>query len=79
MARVGGLMARAEKLAERLCHCVIMLCQGKTLSVSQLTHRFGISARTARRDLARMACIMEPVSPGHWRLAPELRNAFICR
>lgn len=72
-------MARSEKLAERLCHCVIMLCQGKTLSANLLTQQFGISSRTARRDLARMACITEPVSPGHWRLASALRNALIQR
>ncbi|EOF7280815.1 MULTISPECIES: DeoR family transcriptional regulator [Enterobacterales] len=74
---MGGLMARAEKLAERLCHCVILLCQGKTLSVRVLTQLFGVSPRTARRDLARMGCIMEPASPGCWRLSAPLRRAFI--
>ncbi|ELW8975565.1 DeoR family transcriptional regulator [Yersinia enterocolitica] len=67
---------QAEKLAERLCQCVILLCQDHTLTTAVLCARFGISERTAQRDLSRLARITEQTRPGHYRLSPLLRQTF---
>ncbi|EOV0990465.1 DeoR family transcriptional regulator [Edwardsiella tarda] len=49
------------------------LFYGQTISVHYITHRFDVSARTARRDLTQLAFVLEPVGLHHWRLSTLLK------
>jgi hypothetical protein len=56
-------MARAEKLAERLCHCVILLCQGKTLSVAYSLNYSGFHPARPAVTLPAWAASWSPPHP----------------
>lgn len=46
---------------ERLIRLTMALFYGQTISVHYITHRFNVSARTARRDLTQLAFVLGKV------------------
>lgn len=75
MARMA--MTRSQRCTigqgERLIRLIMALFYGQTISVHYITHRFNVSARTARRDLTQLAFVLEPVGLHHWRLSTLLK------
>ena len=61
-----------DVLIERLCEIFSVLYQGNTIDKAWLCTKFGITARTAYRDLARLAHLLDQVSPGRYRLSTHL-------
>lgn len=61
-----------DVLIERLCEIFSVLYQGNTIDKEWLCTTFGITARTAYRDLARLAHLLDQVSPGRYRLSTYL-------
>ncbi|WP_240618623.1 hypothetical protein [Pectobacterium punjabense] len=53
-----------ELLIERLCETFGALYQGKVIDRSWLCEKFGVTERTAYRDLARLSHLLEEVSVG---------------
>ncbi|HEO1691220.1 TPA: DeoR family transcriptional regulator [Citrobacter freundii] len=58
---------------ERLIRLTMALFYGQTLSVNYIIRQFDVSPRTARRDLAHLAFVLESAGPHRWRLAPSLK------
>ena len=58
---------------ERLIRLTMALFYGQTLSVNYIIRQFDVSPRTARRDLAQLAFVLESAGPHRWRLAPSLK------
>lgn len=63
---------RHDLLIERINDIFITLYQGSEISKNWLCQRFHVTERTAYRDLARLASILDEVSPGKYRLSKEL-------
>lgn len=61
-----------DPLIERLCEIFAALYQGKTIDKAWLCDKFGITERTAYRDLARLGHILDQVSPGRYKLSAHL-------
>ena len=61
-----------DVLIERLCEIFSVLYQGNTIDKAWLCTKFGITPRTAYRDLARLAHLLDQVSPGRYRLSTHL-------
>ncbi|XTZ38531.1 helix-turn-helix transcriptional regulator [Salmonella enterica] len=61
-----------DLLIERLCEIFAALYQGKTIDKAWLCDKFGITERTAYRDLARLGHILDQVSPGRYKLSSHL-------
>lgn len=61
-----------DLLIERLCEIFAALYQGKTIDKTWLCDKFGITERTAYRDLARLGHILDQVSPGRYKLSSHL-------
>ncbi|WP_414629785.1 DeoR family transcriptional regulator [Enterobacter cloacae] len=51
----------------------MVLFYGQTISVRYIIRQFDVSPRTARRDLAQLAFVLESAGPHLWRLAPSLK------
>lgn len=62
---------RHDLLVERISEIFATLYQGTEISKNWLCQRFHITERTAYRDLARLASILDEVSPGKYRLSRE--------
>ncbi|WP_270797025.1 helix-turn-helix transcriptional regulator [Aeromonas sp. QDB11] len=60
-----------DLLVERINEIFTVLYQGSEISKGWLSERFHITERTAYRDLARLANILDEVSPGKYRLSKE--------
>ncbi|HHJ4405173.1 TPA: DeoR family transcriptional regulator, partial [Citrobacter freundii] len=58
---------------ERLIRLTMALFYGQTISVRYIIRQFDVSPRTARRDLAQLAFVLESAGPHRWRLAPSLK------
>lgn len=65
-----------DLLIERLCEIFAALYQGKIIDKAWLCDKFGITERTAYRDLARLAHILDQVSPGRYKLSSHLLPAL---
>lgn len=61
-----------DLLIERLCETFGALYQGVTIDKTWLCERFGIAERTAYRDLARLAHVLDEVSSGRFKLTADL-------
>lgn len=61
-----------DLLIERLCETFGALYQGVTIDKTWLCERFGIAERTAYRDLARLAHVLDEVSSGRFKLTANL-------
>lgn len=61
-----------DLLIERLCETFGALYQGVTIDKNWLCERFGIAERTAYRDLARLAHVLDEVSNGRFKLTANL-------
>lgn len=59
-----------ELLIERLCETFGALYQGNVIDKSWLCETFGITERTAYRDLARLSHLLDEVSTGRYKLNP---------
>ncbi|WP_039057987.1 WYL domain-containing protein [Enterobacter sp. Bisph1] len=70
-----------DPLIERLCEIFAALYQGKIIDKAWLCEKFGITERTAYRDLARLGHILDQVSPGRYKLSihllPALHNGHL--
>lgn len=70
-----------DPLIERLCEIFAALYQGRTIDKAWLCDKFGITERTAYRDLARLGHILDQVSPGRYKLSthllPTLHNGHL--
>lgn len=64
--------SKNDLLVERLSEIFAALYQGTEISKNWLCQRFQITERTAYRDLARLANILDEVSPGRYRLSKAL-------
>lgn len=60
-----------DLLVERISETFITLYQGTEISKSWLCQRFNITERTAYRDLARLASVLDEIAPGKYRLSKE--------
>ena len=58
---------------ERLIRLTMVLFYGQTISVRYIIRQFDVSPRTARRDLAQLAFVLESAGPHLWRLSPSLK------
>ncbi|WOZ77560.1 WYL domain-containing protein [Kosakonia sacchari] len=65
-----------DPLIERLCEIFAALYQGKIIDKAWLCEKFGITERTAYRDLARLGHILDQVSPGRYKLSVHLLPAL---
>lgn len=65
-----------DPLIERLCEIFAVLYQGKIIDKAWLCEKFGITERTAYRDLARIGHILDQVSPGRYKLSNHLLPAL---
>lgn len=65
-----------DLLIERLCEIFAALYQGKIIDKAWLCDKFGITERTAYRDLARLGHILDQVSPGRYKLSSHLLPAL---
>lgn len=63
-----------DLLVERINEIFTVLYQGSEISKGWLSERFHITERTAYRDLARLANILDEVSPGKYRLSKERQS-----
>ncbi|MGL5659980.1 MAG: helix-turn-helix transcriptional regulator [Aeromonas sp.] len=63
-----------DLLIDRLNDIFTALYQGSEISKNWLCGQFHITERTAYRDLARLANILDEVSPGKYRLSKERRS-----
>lgn len=61
-----------DPLIERLCEIFGALYQGRTIDKAWLCDKFGITERTAYRDLARLGHILDQVAPGRYKLSSHL-------
>ena len=61
-----------DLLIERLCETFGALYQGVIIDKTWLCERFGIAERTAYRDLARLAHVLDEVSSGRYKLTASL-------
>lgn len=61
-----------DLLVERLCEIFTVLYQGNTIDKAWLCNTFSITPRTAYRDLARLAHLLDQVAPGRYRLSANL-------
>lgn len=61
-----------DLLIERLCETFGALYQGQAIDKTWLCEQFGITERTAYRDLARLSHILDEVSIGRYRLSGHL-------
>ncbi|MGY5954744.1 WYL domain-containing protein [Kosakonia sp. BK9b] len=70
-----------DPLIERLCEIFGALYQGRTIDKAWLCDKFGITERTAYRDLARLGHILDQVAPGRYKLSthllPSLHNGHL--
>ncbi|MCU3508370.1 DeoR family transcriptional regulator, partial [Enterobacter hormaechei subsp. hoffmannii] len=78
MARMATMKAsrcrqRVTGQGERLIRLTMVLFYGQTISVRYIIRQFDVSPRTARRDLAQLAFVLESAGPHRWRLAPSLK------
>lgn len=60
-------------LIERLCETFGALYQGNVIDKNWLCARFGVTERTAYRDLSRLAHLLEEVSIGRYKLSRHLQ------
>lgn len=65
-----------ELLIERLCETFGALYQGNIIDKTWLCEQFGITERTAYRDLARLSHLLDEVSNGRYRLSEHLRPSL---
>ncbi|MDC9821144.1 WYL domain-containing protein [Pectobacterium polonicum] len=65
-----------DLLIERLCDTFGALYQGKVIDRSWLCEKFGVTERTAYRDLARLSHLLEEVSAGRYKLSGHLLPAL---
>ena len=63
-----------DLLVERINEIFTVLYQGSEISKGWLCERFHITERTAYLDLARLANILDEVSPGKYRLSKERQS-----
>ena len=78
MARMATMKAsrcrqRVTGQGERLIRLTMALFYGQTISVRYIIRQFDVSPRTARRDLAQLAFVLESAGPHRSRLAPSLK------
>lgn len=57
--------------ADRMVEIVLLLCQGKKISSIYLAQYFNVSVRTTRRDLSRIAWLLEPCDNSQYKLNSE--------
>lgn len=60
--------------SERMVELVIMVFQGRIISSRSVAQHFGISLRTAHRDIARIAFLLDVCGEHHYRLSPQYRH-----
>ncbi|MCT4714783.1 WYL domain-containing protein [Enterobacteriaceae bacterium H18W14] len=63
-------------LIERLCETFGALYQGSIIDKTWLSERFGVTERTAYRDLARLSHLLEEVSNGRYKLSSHMLPAL---
>lgn len=65
-----------DLLIERLCETFGALYQGATIDRVWICERFGVTERTAYRDLARLGHLLDEVDTGQYMLSPHLIPAL---